>query len=155
MSVEVGQPAPDFRLRGPGGQYITLGEFRGKKNVVLVFYPLDFSPICSHQLPSVEKDLPRFEQHGAQVLGISVDSHYAHEAFSRQVGVSFPLLSDLSREVTHHYGVRRREASTGGRAIFVIDRQGVVRYKHVSPNPGDMAQIPSHSPVFDVLATLS
>ncbi len=152
MSVEVGQQAPDFRLRGPGGQFITLAEYRGKKNVVLVFYPLDFSPVCSHQLPEIERDLPRFEQYDAQVLGISVDSHYAHEVFRRQLGLSFPLLSDLKREVSELYGVLRKEASITQRAVFVIDRQGMVRYKDVSPNPG---VIPKHDPLIETLKSLN
>lgn len=155
MAIDVGQVAPDFKLRGPGAQFITLSEFRGKKNVVLFFYPLDFSPVCSHQLPEVQRELPRFERYGAQVLGISVDSHYAHEAFSRQQGFHFPLLSDLTREVAQSYGVLRQDAPIAERAVFVVDTQGVVRYREVAANPGEMEMIPELGPVFEVLATLS
>ncbi len=154
MAVEVGQPAPDFRLRGPGGQFVTLSEYRGKRNVVLAFYPLAFSPVCSHQLPDLQARLSRFREHEAEVLGISVDSHYANEEFARQLGVSFPLLSDLRHEAGERYGVMRADAPITERAIFVVDKQGVVRYKHVSPDPGALELIPPIEPVLKVLATL-
>src|SRR5437867_4101472 len=98
--LDVGQAAPELRLKGPGGQFISLSEYRGSKNVVLVFYPLAFSPVCSHQLPEIQKVLPEFEQLNAVVLGISVDSHYANEAYGRHLGLSFPLLSDFKREAS-------------------------------------------------------
>ena len=155
MAVEVGQPAPDFRLKGPGGQFVTLSEYRGKQNVVLVFYPLAFSPVCSHQLPSLQQQLPDFEEHGAQILGISVDSHYANEEFARKLGLGFPLLSDLKHEAAERYGVLRPDAPVTERAVFLIDKQGLVRYKHVSPSPGDMELIPKTEPMLKLLASLS
>lgn len=154
MAVEVGQPAPDFRLKGPGGQFVTLSEFQGRKNVVLVFFPLAFSPVCSHQLPDVQSDLPQFEKYDAQVLGISVDSHYANEEFARQLGLTFPLLSDLRREAAQHYGVLRADAGYSERAVFLIDKQGVVRYRLVSPNPGDLELVPRTEPMLKILAGL-
>jgi peroxiredoxin len=155
MSLEVGQAAPDFRVRGPGGQFVTLSEYRGKKSVVLVFFPLAFSPVCSHQLPALQKDLPSFEQLGAQVLGISVDSHYANEAFARQMGLSFPLLSDLDHKVSQSYGVLRADAPISERAVFVVDRQGVVRYRYSSSNAGDMELVPRHEPILQVLRAIA
>jgi len=134
-SPNVGQPAPEFRLKGPGGQFVTLSEYRGKKNVVLVFYPLAFSPVCSHQLPAVQKDLARFEDLDAVVLGVSVDSHWANEAFARELDVSFPLLSDFKRQAMTAYGVLLSEAGYSGRALFIIDKQGNVAYRDVSPTP--------------------
>src|SRR5688572_18487274 len=83
--LEIGRTAPDFKLKGPGGQFITLSEYRGSRNVVLAFFPLAFSPICSHQLPTIQKDIGRFAALDAEVLGISVDSHYANEAFAKQL----------------------------------------------------------------------
>jgi len=150
-TLEVGQTAPDFRLRGPGGQFVTLSEYGGKKNVVLVFFPLAFSPVCSHQLPGIQKDLARFEALDATVLGISVDSHWANEAFARQLGLSFPLLSDFDRSTSESYGMLIPEKHYSGRAVFVVDRQGRIAYRDVSPNP---AEVPSVAGVMAALERL-
>ena len=97
---EVGQLAPEFRLKAHDGTYYSLSEYRGDKHVLLVFYPLAFSPVCSHQLPEVQAMLDRFEAADAVVFGISVDSHWANGAFARQLGLRFPLLSDWKREAS-------------------------------------------------------
>jgi len=152
---EIGQSAPDFRLKGPGGHFLTLSEHRGRKNVVLVFYPLAFSPVCSHQLLVIQKDLDAFRLLDAEVFGISVDSHYANEAFARQLRISFPLLSDFRRETSTAYGVLNPEKLYSGRAVFVIDKQGRIAYKEQSPAPGDVDQIPSVAQALDALARLS
>ncbi|TMQ72793.1 MAG: redoxin domain-containing protein [Candidatus Eisenbacteria bacterium] len=154
-SLEVGQEAPDFKLRGPGGQAVTLSEFRGSRNVVLVFYPLAFSPVCSHQLPAIEHEITRFDQLGATVLGISVDSHYANTAFAERLRLSFPLLSDFHRLASAAYGVLIPESGHSGRAIFVVDRRGLVAYKDVSQAIGDPGQIPSNDRVLAHLASLA
>ena len=137
---EVGQQAPDFKLKGPGGQPVTLSEFRGRRHVVLVFYPLAFSGVCSHQLPTIEAELAGFDALGATVLGVSVDSHYANAEFARQLKLSFPLLSDLKREASTAYGVLMPEAGYSGRAIFVIDRDGRLAYKDLSPTRATSAR---------------
>jgi peroxiredoxin len=147
LSLEVGQSAPDFKLKGPGGQFVALSEYRGRKNVVLVFYPLAFSPVCSHQLPEVQKALPTIEALNAVVFGISVDSHFANEAFARRLGLSFPLLSDFKRATSAAYGVLNEEALMSGRAVFVIDREGRVIHREISENTGDMSQIPDNQRV--------
>src|SRR5512144_1279791 len=126
---EVGQTAPDFKLKGPGGQFISLSEFRGKKNVVLVFYPLAFSPVCSHQLPALEKEMPRLRALDAEVLGISVDSHYANEAFAKQLRLSFPLLSDFRRQVSAAYGLLNQDAYFSNRALILVDKQGTIVHR--------------------------
>jgi peroxiredoxin len=107
-----------------------------------VFYPLAFSPVCAHQLPLVEKALAKLHALDADVLGISVDSHYANEAFARQLHLSFPLLSDWRREAASAYGLLNREKLYSGRAVVVVDRAGTIVYKDTSPVPGDVAQIP-------------
>ena len=148
----VGEPAPEFRLRGPGGPSIALSDYRGSKNVVLVFFPLAFSPVCSHQLPALEKDARRIEALGAVLLGISVDSHYANTVFAQRLRISFPLLSDFHRQASAAYGVLIPEAGHSGRAIFVVDRRGQVAYKDVSP---DLGQVPSNDRVLAHLASLA
>lgn len=154
-TLDIGQIAPDFELKGPGGQPVSLSEYRGSKNVVLVFYPLAFSPVCTHQLPTLQSDLPEFEKRDAVVLGISVDSHYANEVFARRLGVEFPLLSDFRREASAAYGVLMGEKGFSARAVFVVDKQGRLAYKEVSRDPGDMSQIPSNARVLDALQALS
>ena len=151
-ALETGQAAPEFKLKGPGGQIVTLSEYRGKKHVVLVFYPLAFSPVCSHQLPAIEKEMARFEGLDATVLGVSVDSHYSNTAFAERLRLSFPLLSDFKREASAAYGVLLSEAGHSGRAIFVVDKQGTVAYKDVSAAIDD---IPSTERLLVALAGLA
>ena len=154
-TLEIGRMAPDFKLRGPGGQPVSLSEYRGSRNVVLVFFPLAFSPVCSHQLPEIQSALPRFESLNAAVLGVSVDSHFANEAFARQLRLGFSLLSDFDHKASAAYGVLNAEKGFSGRAVFVIDKQGTLAYKDISPAPGDMNQIPSVDGVLDALRSLS
>lgn len=149
---EVGQQAPDFTLKGPGGQPVSLSEYRGNQNVVLVFYPLAFSPVCSHQLPTIEKDLERIVEHDAVVLGISVDSHYSNEAFAKQLHLSFPLLADFHRKTSADYGLLLSEKGYSGRALFVIDKDGKVVYRDVAPIP---SEIPSNDLLIEALRSLS
>ncbi|HET9327153.1 MAG TPA: redoxin domain-containing protein [Candidatus Eisenbacteria bacterium] len=150
-STEVGQVAPEFRLKGPGGQFVTLSEYRRKKNVLLVFYPLAFSPVCSHQLPMIQKDLERFDSLDTEVLGISVDSYYANQAFALHLGLSFPLLSDLSRQTSIDYGMLIADRFYSERALFLIDREGRIAYRDVS---ADLDEIPSNDRVFETLERL-
>jgi peroxiredoxin len=142
-SIEVGQTAPDFKLKGRGGQPVTLSEYRGTNPVVLVFFPLAFSPICSHQLPDIEKRYAELQARGAAVFGISVDSHYANTEFAQKLKLSFPLLSDFDRSASRAYGVLMEDAGYSGRATFVVDRNGVIAHKDHATSPGDMAQVPS------------
>lgn len=150
----VGTVAPDFKLKGPGGQPVTLSEYRGAKNVVLAFFPLAFSGTCSHQLPTIQQSLSEIEAQNAVVLGISVDSHHASTAFGKSLGLAFPLLSDWKRETGAAYGVLNVEAGYSGRALFVVDKAGKIAYCDVSPDPGDQAQIPSNQRLIEALKKL-
>jgi peroxiredoxin len=145
---EAGQPAPDFRLKGPGGQPFTLSEYRGSRNLLLAFYPLAFSPVCAHQLPELQREIARFRALGTEVLGISVDSWYSNQEFARKLGLSFPLLSDFDRSACAAYGVLLPERGYCNRAYFVIDKQGCVVWREIAPTP---TEIPS---VEDALAAL-
>ncbi len=138
----IGSEAPDFTLRGPGGVLYSLSEFRGEKHVLIAFYPLAFSPVCSHQIPELQKALPRLEAAGITVLGVSVDSHYANAAFARASRVDFPLLSDWDRKASAAYGVLNEKRGTSGRALFLVDLQGRIVWSEVSDNPGSLDQIP-------------
>jgi peroxiredoxin len=147
----IGEQAPEFKLKGPGGQVISLSEYLGRKNVVLVFFPLAFSPVCSHQLPSIEKEMSRFRDLSTEVLGISVDSHFANEAFAERLRLSFPLLSDFRHAASKAYGVFDENALMSGRAVFVVDKQGLIAYKDISP---DVRQVPSNAGILEALARL-
>lgn len=152
--IDIGQRAPDFKLKGPGGQFVTLSEYAGKKNVVLVFYPMAFSGVCSHQLPEIQKALPVLDTLDAVVMGISVDSHFANGAFAQQLGLTFPLLSDFKRKTSEAYGVLISEAGFAWRSVFVVDKAGRVAYKDLSAEPGDPARIPSIARLTEALRAL-
>lgn len=138
-----GSPAPDFHLRGPGGVFYSLSEFRGEKHVLLAFYPLAFSPVCSHQLPELEAALPRLRAADIEVFGVSVDSHWANAAFARALRLSFPLLSDWKREVSTAYGTLIPEANISGRALVLVDRDGRIVWSEASEDSDSIEHIPS------------
>ena len=149
--LEVGQQAPDFTLRGPGGQNVSLSEYRRHKNVVIAFFPLAFSPVCSHQLPDLQRQIASFEALDAVLMGISVDSYHANTAFAKSLGVTFPLLSDFHRRTSADYGVLDVERGYSGRAYFVVDKQGRLVYRDVSPV---LNEIPNFDRLLDALRSL-
>lgn len=132
--IAVGAKAPEFTLKDQDQNDVTLSSFQGKKNVVLAFYPLDFSPVCSKEHTCFRDDLKGFEGLNAQFLGLSVDSVWAHKAFAQQLGVSYPLLADFHPrgEVAAKFGLYLDDKGITQRATVVIDKQGVVRYVHVN-----------------------
>lgn len=148
----VGEIAPDFNLRGPGGSRVTLSEFRGVRPVVVAFFPLAFSPVCSHQLPALQKQLPRLRALGAEVLGVSVDSHYANTEFARRLGLDFPLLSDWDHAASEAYGVYLPQRRYSNRALFLVDRDGRVAHADVMPDPDD---IPDNDPLIQALERIA
>jgi peroxiredoxin len=132
--------APDFELRSTPDQTLRLSDFRGRP-VILVFYPEDWSPVCSDQLSLYQEVMPEFRKHDAQLLGISVDGIWCHLAFAKDRNLRFPLLADFEPKgaVARAYGAYRAGDGTSERALFVIDAEGIVRWSYVSPvgvNPG-------------------
>ena len=135
-----GVEAPDFTLRSTPDQWLTLSEFRGQP-VVLAFYPADWSPVCGDQMALYNEMLSEFQQYEAELVGISVDGAWCHAAFAKDRHLHFPLLADFEPkgEVARSYGVYRDKDGVSERALFVIDRDGVIHWSHVSPlgvNPG-------------------
>ena len=135
-----GTQAPDFQLDGGADQATSLADFRGRP-VILVFYPGDWSPVCSDQLALYQELLPEFGRFEAQLVGISVDGIWSHLAFAKDRHLSFPLLADFEPKgkVSRLYGVYRNGDGTSERALYVIDRDGIIRWSYVSPvgvNPG-------------------
>jgi peroxiredoxin len=129
MAISVGQPAPDFSLRANDDKDYKLSDLKGK-NVVLAFYPLDFSPVCTNEHMCFRDDLTQFQGLNAQVLGISVDSTWAHKAFAKQLELQFPLLADFHPKgaVAEKYGLYLQERGIAARAVVVIDKEGIVRF---------------------------
>jgi peroxiredoxin len=137
MAVEVGDLAPDFTLKDQNNQEVTLSQFKGDKSVLLVFYPLAFSGICSAELCALRDDLPRFADDGVQLLTVSVDSVFSHKVWAQQEGFDFPLLSDFWPHggVAKSFGVFDERKGLALRGTFLIDTEGVVRYKVVNGIP--------------------
>ena len=147
--LPVGTAAPDFALADASGRLVRLSDYRGAL-VVLVFYPLDWSPGCSQQLDLYQSELAEFDKRGAKILAVSVDSVYSHGAWAAVRGLSFPLLADFNPkgEVARRYGVYREEDGFSERALYVLDGDGVIRYAHVSPY---LHHVPDISQLFAAL----
>jgi mycoredoxin-dependent peroxiredoxin len=133
MAVEIGDVAPDFTLADENGEKVTLSQLRGR-NVVLVFYPLDFSPVCTKELKDISALADRYAAQNAEVFGISVDSRWTHAAFRRDEQLSAHLLADFHPKgaVAQQYGVYIDQAGIANRGTFVIDAQGRVAHKVVT-----------------------
>ncbi len=140
MTVEVGQQAPQFTLVDTDLKATSLANFAGK-NVVLAFYPAAFTGVCQKELCTFRDQLNDFVSANTAVLGVSVDSPFANKEFAAKNGLNFPLLSDIGREAIKQYDVVFNDLAgvkgftVAKRAVFVIDRSGVIRYKWVAPEP--------------------
>ena len=135
-----GTPAPEFTLHVTPDQTLSLSELRGKP-VILAFYPADWSPVCGDQMALYNEILPEFQKYQAELLGISVDGVWCHAAFAKDRHLHFPLLADFEPKgaVAQMYGVYRKSDGVCERALFVIDKNGVITWSYVSPiavNPG-------------------
>jgi peroxiredoxin len=137
MAVEVGDEAPDFELKDQHGTPVRLSQFRGAKNVVLVFYPLAFSGVCSGELCGLRDEFPEVDADDVELLTVSVDSVFTHRAWADAERFEFGLLSDFwpHGDVAARYGVLDDERGVAIRGTFVIDKDGVVRWKVVNPIP--------------------
>ncbi|HEX6671116.1 MAG TPA: redoxin domain-containing protein [Nitrososphaeraceae archaeon] len=139
-ALQPGITAPDFTLRSRPDQSISLNQYRGNP-VILVFYPADFSPVCGDEMTLFNQLLPEFQRLNAEVIGISVDGVWCHLAFSKEKNLKIPLLTDFEPkgEVAKKYGVYRQKDGIAERALFLLDKDGIIRYSYVSPigvNPG-------------------
>lgn len=130
MPIAVGDSAPEFVLKDQTQKEVKLSDFKGKRNVVLIFYPLDFSPICTDEHACFVNDMKRFEQLDAQVLGVSVDSAWAHKAFAEKMGIRYPLLADFQPRgaVADSFGVFHSDIGISGRAIAIINKAGKIAW---------------------------
>jgi peroxiredoxin len=150
MSLKVGDEAPDFELRSHRGGTVTLSDFRGKKNVVVAFHPLAFTPVCATQMTNYQSELPAFDTADTVVLGLSVDAQPAKSAWAKELGtLDFDLLSDFHPhgEVARKYGVYREPDGISERAVFVVDKAGRIAWSKVYA-------IPEQPPMADVLSAV-
>ncbi len=154
MSVDVGSKAPEFTLMNQDRQPVTLSEQKGKP-VLLAFFPAAFSGVCQKELCTFRDSMARLNKANAQVYGISVDTFFALKAFADAQGLTFPLLSDFNKETIREYGVLNEDMiglkGIAKRAVFVIDKEGVVRYKEVLD---DARNEPNYDKVFASLSSL-
>ena len=137
MAIEVGEQAPDFELKDQHGTPVRLSSFRGAKNVVLVFYPLAFSGVCTGELCAIRDEFPESDRDDVEVLTVSVDSTFAIRTWADAEHFQFGLLSDFwpHGAVATLYGVFDSERGIATRGTFIIDKDGVVRWKVVNPIP--------------------
>ncbi|HET9496693.1 MAG TPA: redoxin domain-containing protein [Chloroflexia bacterium] len=138
--LPAGTPAPDFTLNSTPTQKVSLSELRGRP-VILVFYPADWSPVCGDELALYQELLPEFERYNAQIMGISVDGAWSHLAFSDSRNLTYPLLADFEPkgQVSRQYGVYQEDVGESARAMFLIDKDGIISWSYLSPvgiNPG-------------------
>jgi peroxiredoxin len=138
MPIEVGAQAPDFQLKDQNNQQVRLSDFRGSRNVLLVFYPLAFTGICQGELTEIRDNLGDYANDRVQVLTISVDSVYSHKVWADREGFTFPMLADFwpHGAVAQAYGVFNEVAGIANRGTFVIDTQGIVRFAEMTM-PGE------------------
>lgn len=147
--IGAGEPAPDFTLRDQDGEKVSLSDYKGRR-ILLVFYPADFSPVCSDQLSIYQEVKPEIAAKGVELVGISVDGVYAHKAFQEKIGIDTTLLADFEPkgEVARAYGSYLDGAGTANRTLVRVDEDGIIAWTHESPHPGEF---PGANVIFDAL----
>ena len=146
--IEPGSPAPEFTLPDQDGNRVSLADFRGR-TVVLVFYPADFSPVCTDQLSIYQEVLPQLDERGTQLVGVSVDGAFCHKAFQEHQGLSMTLLSDFhpKGEVSKAYGVWSERYGVANRSLVMVGPDGLVQWSYLSPP----LEVPGATLIFDAL----
>jgi peroxiredoxin (alkyl hydroperoxide reductase subunit C) len=148
--IAVGEQAPEFTLRNQEGEDVSLADYKGRK-VLLVFYPMDFSPVCSDQLSIYQEVKPELSEKGVELVGISIDHAYAHKAFQEKLGIDTTLLADFEPkgEVSKAYGSYLDGPGIANRTLVLVDEDGNVAWTYESPSPGEF---PGANVIFDGLA---
>ncbi len=129
--IKVGDTAPDFNLKDQDQKDVKLSDYKGKKNVVLAFYPLDWSPVCTDENACLTNDFPNFQSANADVFGISCDSFFSHKAWADKLGLKHRLLADMHRTVCKSYGLYFEPLNCSKRATVIVDKNGKVAYAKV------------------------
>jgi peroxiredoxin len=152
MPIAVGEKAPEFTLKDQNQKEVSLKDFHGK-NVVLAFYPLDFSPVCTKEHSCFRDDFNQFQGLNAQIVGISVDSTWSHNAYAQKMGINYPLLADFhpKGDVAKKFGLYLEDKGITNRATVILDKEGIVRYVQVY----DIPQQRQNQDLVKALSTLS
>lgn len=155
MALNIGDTAPDFTLKNSDGEDVALSSFKGRNNVLILFFPLAFTSVCTAELCGVRDDLQKFEKLDAQVLGISVDSFFTLKEFKKAENLNFPLLSDFNKKTAAAYGALYDEffgmVGVAKRSAFVVDKDGKLRYAEVLEKASDL---PNFKAIEETLAGL-
>ena len=151
-SPQIGELAPDFTAASTSGKEVSLSDFRGKKNVLLAFFPLAFTGTCSKELACFSEDFDRFAGRGVEILPISVDAVPSLREFKNKLQMKTDLLSDFKREISRAYGVLNEDRFYSNRAYFLIDRDGRLRWSHVETNNGERRE---NEEIFAAMSLLS
>lgn len=155
MSVSINEIAPDFKLQNTNKDFVQLSDFKGERNVLILFYPLAFSGTCTAELCSTRDNLKIYESFNAEVLGISIDSFFVQKAFKDSQNLNFTILSDFNKTASESYGILYEDfygmKGVSKRSAFVVDKKGVVKYAEVLE---DASEIPNFNAIQEVLAGL-
>ena len=151
-SPQIGDVAPDFTAASTSGKDVSLADFRGKKNVLLAFFPLAFTGTCSKELACFSEDFDRFAGRGVEILPISVDAVPSLREFKNKLQMKTDLLSDFKRDISRAYGVLNEDRFYSNRAYFLIDREGRLRWSHVETNNGERRE---NEEIFAAMSLLS
>ncbi|MBI3819268.1 MAG: redoxin domain-containing protein [Planctomycetes bacterium] len=162
MSVNVGAAAPDFKLKGFASpeaaqmEEFSLSKYKGERNVVLLFFPLVYTPVCTTEMCSIRDTISKYNDLRAQILGVSVDNPFAQKAWAKENKLNFPLISDFNKDMSRAYGAMYEELigfkGVSKRSAFVIDKKGVVQFAWVSD---DAKQLPDFNAIQACLAKCS
>jgi len=150
MELRVGDTAPDFELEDQNGKKVKLSQFRGKKNVILAFFPFAFSPVCTNELGELKEKEDTILELDTQILAASVDSTWTQKAFAKELEVKFPILSDFGKKTVALYGSLYEDKGFAKRTVFVVDKQGKIVYKRQY----EPAQQPDIQEALDILKKL-
>ena len=131
QEIKVGDTAPDFTLKDQDQKEVKLSDYRGKKNIVLAFYPLDWSPVCTTENKCLTDDFPSFQSSNAEVFGVSADSFFSHKAWADSLGLKHRLLADMHRTVSKSYGLYFEPLNCAKRATVIVGKNGKVAYVKV------------------------
>ena len=155
QQIKVNDLAPDFKLQDTNREFVSLSDFKGKRNVVLLFYPLAFSSVCTAELCSTRDNMKLYEAFDAEVLGISIDSFFVQKAFKDSQNLNFKLLSDFNKTASKDYGILQDDffgmIGVAKRSAFVIDKEGVVKYAEILE---DSSKTPDFNGIQEILSSL-
>lgn len=155
QQIKVNDLAPDFKLQDTSREFVSLSDYKGKRNVVLLFYPLAFSSVCTAELCSTRDNMKLYEAFDAEVLGISIDSFFVQKAFKDSQNLNFKLLSDFNKTASRDYGILQDDffgmIGVAKRSAFVIDKEGVVRYSEILE---DSSNTPDFNSIQETLSSL-